>query len=186
MDGSALEGGFANPPIDAAHAFRGLMEAMARPGLIKQVEGVMPPAPLSQAAGVVLATLCDPETPVFLGASLEEAQVRDWITFHTGAPLGASETAQFAFGTWEELKDQTFQIGTSEYPDRSTTLVVSVDDLTNVGATLSGPGIQETAKLSVPETAFFQRNAALFPLGLDVFFTAGDRIAALPRTTKVS
>lgn len=186
MDGSALEGGFVNAPIDAAHAFRGLMEVMARPGTIKNLGGVTPPAPLSQAAGVVIATLCDPETPIFLGASLDHAQVRDWITFHTGAPLTEPAAAQFAFGSWEELKDQPFQIGTSEYPDRSATLVVMVDDLANEGSTLSGPGIQETAKLSLPETAFFQRNAALFPHGLDVFFTAGDRIAALPRTTKVS
>ncbi|MEO0766502.1 MAG: phosphonate C-P lyase system protein PhnH, partial [Pseudomonadota bacterium] len=32
----------------------------------------------------------------------------------------------------------------------------------------------------------FQRNAMLFPLGLDFMFTSGAQIAALPRSTKVS
>ncbi|MCL4105000.1 UNVERIFIED_CONTAM: hypothetical protein GTU68_018707 [Idotea baltica] len=161
------------------------MNVIARPGTIETVTGVRPPAPLSTAAGVVLATLCDPETSVYLGSSVDQPAVRQWITFHSGAPFVGPEQAQFAFGTWEDLKDGSFSIGTSEYPDRSTTLVVEQPDLTSDGMRLSGPGIKDLATLSLPETAFFQKNAALFPLGLDFFFTSADRIAALPRTTKV-
>lgn len=43
MHTQALEGGFANAPIDAAHAFRAVMNAMARPGTIEQVRGAQPP-----------------------------------------------------------------------------------------------------------------------------------------------
>ena len=53
------------------------------------------------------------------------------------------------------------------------------------GATLTGPGIRDTARLTLPEAETFRRNARLFPLGLDFFLTAGDRVAALPRTTRV-
>ena len=186
MQADALSGGFANAPIDAAHAFRHIMQVMAQPGRIETVTGGTPPAPLSQAAGIVLLTLCDPETPVFLAPSRDTQAVRDWITFHTGAPFSGAAEAAFAVGTWDELSGLPFPIGTAEYPDRSTTLIVECDALSNTGATLRGPGIKDSATLSLPETTAFQANAKLFPLGLDHFLTAGDQVAALPRTTKVS
>lgn len=182
----ALEGGFADAPIDAAQAFRACLNAMARPGRIEAITGATPPAPLSPAAGTLILTLCDPETPVFLGDSHDTEAVRAWITFHTGAPLVERDRATFAVGTWPALTPITdFPIGTPEYPDRSTTLIVEVADLDAGGARLTGPGIRDSATLRLPEVAAFRRNAALYPLGLDFYFAAGSRIAALPRTTNV-
>ncbi len=37
-----LGGGFAQPPIQSAQAFRALLEAMARPGRIYSVDGAHP------------------------------------------------------------------------------------------------------------------------------------------------
>jgi alpha-D-ribose 1-methylphosphonate 5-triphosphate synthase subunit PhnH len=145
----------------------------------------MPPAPLSVAAGVILLTLCDPETPLYLAPSHDRAEVRDWITFHTGAPIVGAGQAAFALGHWDDLPLGDFAIGTSEYPDRSATLIVDNWALANHGATLTGPGIETTAHLSLPDLAAFQANRRLFPLGLDFLFTDGDRLAGLPRTTRV-
>ena len=39
------------------------------------------------------------------------------------------------------------------------------------------------ARLSLPATAPFIANHALFPLGFDAFLTCADRIAGLPRST---
>jgi alpha-D-ribose 1-methylphosphonate 5-triphosphate synthase subunit PhnH len=64
-------------------------------------------------------------------------------------------------------------------------VIVERERLSKEGAVLRGPGIKEQAQLSLPETQAFQTNAALFPLGLDFIFTCGDRLAALPRTTRV-
>jgi alpha-D-ribose 1-methylphosphonate 5-triphosphate synthase subunit PhnH len=161
------------------------MTAMARPGEIVRVHGAQPPAPLSVAAGVVLLTLCDPETPIYLAPSHDTPNVRDWITFHTGAPFVSAQDAIFALGAWDDLPTSTFSIGTAEYPDRSATLIVESPNLTNAGAVLKGPGIKDQAALSLPETQMFQANATLFPLGLDFIFTCDDRLAALPRTTRV-
>jgi alpha-D-ribose 1-methylphosphonate 5-triphosphate synthase subunit PhnH len=185
MQSQVLEGGFADLPVDASHAFRAVMTAMARPGKIVSLCGAQPPAPLSIAAGVVILTLCDPETPLYLGASHDTPQVRDWITFHTGAPFAAAKNAMFALGAWTDLPLPDFPIGTAEYPDRSTTLIVESLTLANDGAALRGPGIKDEAALSLPETQTFQANTALFPLGLDFIFTCNDRLAALPRTTRV-
>jgi alpha-D-ribose 1-methylphosphonate 5-triphosphate synthase subunit PhnH len=185
MQARILEGGFENAPVAASHAFRAVMTAMARPGEIVQVVGAQPPAPLSPAAGAVLLTLCDPETPVFLANSYDTQPVRDWITFHTGAPFAQAATAMFAVGEWDQLPLVEFSRGTSEYPDRSATLIIERETLTNTGAVLEGPGIKDRALLSLPETQAFGENASLFPLGLDFVFTCGDRLAALPRTTRV-
>lgn len=186
MEAQILAGGFAEPAIQAAHAFRSVMEAMARPGTIQDIEGAEPPAPLSNAAGAVLLTLCDLDTPVCLVGALDCDEVRAWLAFHTGAPIVGPSHAMFAVGTWDALGPlSAYLVGSSEYPDRSATLIVERGELGR-GATLTGPGIQDTQRLNVPDIKAFQNNHALFPLGLDFIFTSGDQIAALPRSTEVS
>ena len=186
MDALALSGGFADTAREAARAFRASLDAMARPGTLHAVTGALPPAPLSPAAGALILTLADTTTGVHLAPSHDVPALRDWITFHTGAPLVGPEAAVFALGTWEALQPlDRFPIGRADYPDRSATLIVEMATLAPSGVRLTGPGIKDAAHLSLPETEAFARNAQLFPLGLDFFFTAGDMLAALPRTTKV-
>lgn len=183
---SQFSGGFRNAPIDAAYAFRAAMTVMARPGEIRSLVGARPPAPLSVAAGTLLLTLCDPETRVYLAAATDTEAVRKWLAFHTGAPLVAASEADFAVGTWDALCPITdYRVGTPEYPDRSATLIVECDDLSQNGPGLSGPGIRSVAHLSLPVVAAFQSNSALYPMGCDFFFTCGDRVAALPRSTQI-
>lgn len=183
---AALEGGFADPAPEAARAFRAALRAMARPGSIERVTGARPPAPLSPAAGALLLVLADPETPVFLAGAADAPMARDWVAFHCGAPFASAERAMFAVGRWEDLGPlDRFAVGTADYPDRSATLIVETDRLEAAGARLTGPGIEREAFLPLPEIAAFRRNRARFPLGLDFWFCAGDRIAALPRTTRV-
>ncbi|MEM7211385.1 MAG: phosphonate C-P lyase system protein PhnH [Pseudomonadota bacterium] len=185
MQSESMQGGFANAPVDAAVAFRAAIEAMSRPGVVQSVAGAVAPGPMSQAAAVLAMTLCDPDTPVWLTPSLDNDAIRGWFRFHTGAPLVGRAEAMFAFGQWEEMLPITdFSIGTPEYPDRSATLIVEVPEI-GKAHTLSGPGIRETASLTVPDLHAVQLNSALFPLGLDFFLCTGDRLAALPRTTKV-
>lgn len=186
MDAEVLKGGFANAPVDAAHAFRAAMNAMARPGTVEEITGAVPPAPMSVAAGTLILMLCDPDTPVHLAGDWDCKEVRGWIAFHVGAPIVAAEDAMFAVGDWDALAPLTrFAIGTPEYPDRSATLIVEREALAAEGAVLRGPGIKDTADMALPEVAAFQVNATLFPLGLDFFFTSGAQVSALPRTTKV-
>lgn len=183
----AVGGGFVDAPRDAALAFRAALQAMARPGRIETVTGAVPPAPASTAAGALLLTLCDPETGVYLAGDHDTPDLRQWITFHCGAPLVGPAQADFALGTWDALQPVgAFRIGTAEYPDRSATLIVEVERLEPAGARLTGPGIQKEAALSLPEIAAFQANRARFPLGFDCYFTCGDRLAGLPRSTNVT
>jgi alpha-D-ribose 1-methylphosphonate 5-triphosphate synthase subunit PhnH len=186
MPAPSLSGGFNDAPVQAAFAFRSVMEAMARPGTLQTLSGAEPPAPLSVAAGSAVLTLCDPDTPIHLADQTDCPEVRSWIAFHTGAPVVDAQDAVFALGQWDDLLplDQ-YAIGTAQYPDRSATLIVEVPHLAAEGHRLTGPGIQTEAALTLPDTRSFQDNARHFPLGLDFLFTCGDRIAALPRSTKV-
>lgn len=85
-----------------------------------------------------------------------------------------------------------FALGSDEYPDRSTTLVIEVAGLTaGRGMRLAGPGIRGEALLGVaglPARLLEERAAlvALLPRGLDVILVSGTRLAALPRWTRVT
>ena len=180
-------GGFSNPPVASAHAFRAAMNAMARPGEVQEITGATPPESISPAAGCLLLTLCDPETGVFLAPGADSEAVRAWLAFHTGAPIVAPVQADFVLGSWEALMPLArFHTGTPEYPDRSATLIVEVPGFGTPNAQLRGPGIEDTAEMQLPELAAFQDNAVLYPLGLDFFFTSGSQVAALPRSTQVA
>ena len=186
MDAAVLEGGFGDAPVEAARAFRAAMRVMARPGTIEALEAARPPAPVSVAAGTLLLTLCDHETGVYLAGVYDTAELREWLAFHTGAPVVAAEDAQFALGDWAALMPLSqYAVGTPEYPDRSATLIVEMEQLEAKGTGLRGPGIRERAELSLPDADAMRGNARRFPLGVDFFLTCGDRVAALPRSTRL-
>ncbi len=181
-----LSGGFVDAPVQSAHAFRAALNALARPGQPQRLAGAVPPAPLSVAGGTLLLTLADGTTPLFLAPSHDTPALRDWITFHCGAPLVEAAEAVFALGSWQALAPVSrFAIGTPDYPDRAATLIVEMDAEAPPNARLTGPGIQHEALATLPEIAAFQANRACFPLGFDCYLTGGDLITGLPRSTRV-
>lgn len=191
----SLDGGFPDAVTNAQQVFRSVMDAMARPGSIGVVDvAVAPPAPLGIAAGALLLTLCDHDTPIWVTPVLARSALPGWIGFHTGASLASTKSdAKFAFveagAPFPSLAQ--FALGTQEYPDRSTTLVVEVGSLEGgQPLQLTGPGIRDTATIApkgLPETFLRQwaDNRALFPRGVDLVLTCGPRFIALPRTTKI-
>ena len=186
LTAETLGGGFDDAPIQSSRAFRAALDAMARPGRIHDIGGATPPVPLSVAAGTLLLTLADGTTPVHLVGDADCDALRGWITFHTGAPLVAAEAAVFAVGRWAALVPLgRFAIGTPDYPDRAATLIIEMPALETEGSVLTGPGIRTQARLTLPDPEAFRANHALFPLGFDAFLTCGNRVAGLPRSTRV-
>jgi alpha-D-ribose 1-methylphosphonate 5-triphosphate synthase subunit PhnH len=193
---AAVQPGFGSPVHDAQAAFRSVMMAMARPGTVRRIESVpgTPPA-LEPAAAAVALALCDFETPVWLDPALaSDAAVTGFLAFHTGAPVTqAIEAAHFAFfPRGADLPELTvFAQGDLAYPDRSATLVVAVEGFDDAsGWSIAGPGIPGSARFrAFPLPADMPHrlaaNHALFPRGVDLLFVAGDRVAALPRSTMV-
>ncbi|CCD84391.1 putative PhnH protein, phosphonate metabolism [Bradyrhizobium sp. ORS 285] len=192
-----LQPGFADKVLSAQSTFRTVMEAMARPGQVMQVRDEVG-GPSSMMAGVaaIALTLLDQETPLWLDEAFSSApDVSAWLKFHTGAPIVARpDAASFALvAEPAALPDlASFALGTPEYPDRSTTLIMQVPSLT-AGETfhLRGPGIDGTTALTAtiePIDLFVQLsiNEALFPRGIDVILVDDRSLVAIPRTTRLA
>jgi alpha-D-ribose 1-methylphosphonate 5-triphosphate synthase subunit PhnH len=185
-----------NPVFAAQATFRAVLDAMARPGTIHKIEAAGAPSPLSPTAAAVALTLCDHDTPVWLDTALRAAApVIEWLRFHCSAPIVDRPCdAAFAFlSVAQELPPLSdFNIGTPDYPDRSTTIVIEVASLrAGVHLTLTGPG-------GIPERRSFHMdplphdfsnrlaaNRAHFPCGVDLLLVADGEVAALPRTARL-
>lgn len=188
MDAVAFEGAFADPTRASQRVFRAVLGAMAEPGTVHALPPLAAaPAPLSPAMAAVALTLCDAETPVFLAEAFA-GPAAAWLTFHTDAPV-TTERAAARFAFLDSVDLDGFPLGDEAYPDRSATLVVECA-LAGTAFTLAGPGIDGTRAFAAAfDPAFGDRwavNRALFPCGLDLVLTDGDRLAALPRTTEVA
>jgi alpha-D-ribose 1-methylphosphonate 5-triphosphate synthase subunit PhnH len=192
----AISGGFADPVFDGQAVFRGVMDALARPGAIQSLGALAaPPARLTAELAAVALTLCDHDSPVWLAPALANSPaVTDWLRFQTGAPI-VEHPAEAMFALVSDAAElpalADFALGTDEYPDRSTTIVLAVATLADgPRLTLRGPGIKESETLSpspLPAgfVAQWARNGALFPRGVDVILAAPGQLAALPRTCKI-
>ena len=185
MQQVSMSGGFTNPPVQSATAFRAAMTAMARPGSVHMLEGATAPAPMSRAAATLILTLCDADTGLYLAPGHDMQDMRDWVTFHTGAPIVDASAAAFAIGTWQALLPlDRFPVGNSEYPDRSATLIVDGADAAQA-VRFSGPGVNGHLDTQVPDAAALNAIRLEFPLGLDLFFAEDAQVRALPRSTQL-
>ncbi len=195
FDLARVSAGFGDPTRESQRVFRKLMDAMARPGTLHDVS-FAPDAPtgLDRAAGAVALTLFDFETTVWLDGGLRTESVEGWLRFHCGAPF-VTNPQQAAFAVVADLAAapplSAFNAGDAKYPDRSTTLVIQLPSLEGgQTVTLTGPGIKTEATLSLKGLrpgfwAEVQDNHARFQFGVDLIFVAGDRLTALPRSTRV-
>ena len=192
-----LPAGFADKVLSAQSTFRTVMDAMARPGSIQRIASVAgTPDTMMRGAAAIALTLFDHDTPVWLDSRMSAtANVAKWLKFHTSAPIVAdSSIAGFALvGDPQSLPAlDRFAFGSNEYPDRSTTLILQVECLTDgPEIELRGPGIDGTVTLraSIHPQDLFERlaiNGALFPRGIDVVLIHDDAVVAIPRTTRLA
>jgi alpha-D-ribose 1-methylphosphonate 5-triphosphate synthase subunit PhnH len=191
-----LPAGFADKVLSAQSTFRSVMDAMARPGTVQRIAAVAgAPAPMMHGTAAIALTLFDHDTPLWLDPRMAEtSDVAKWLKFHTSAPVIAdSSICSFALiGDASALPPlDSFSFGSNEYPDRSTTLILQVESLTQ-GPTLElrGPGIDGSAVLqaAIRPTDLIERlqiNPTLFPRGIDVVLVVDDAIVAIPRTTRL-
>lgn len=173
--------------------FRTALTAMSEPGLLHTVDdsleldsiGAVDPATYA-----LCLSLLDNDTSVWLAPEFDTAALRTNLAFHCGCKfVSARKQADFALLTQNEMDDlSSFSGGTDRDPDQSCTLMLQLASLEQgAAALLSGPGIlnSRTVHLPVSNTFWSQRHAHQFPQGLDVFFTAGNRLMGLPRSTRV-
>ncbi len=173
------------PLPDAAEArdnatFAAILAALSRPGTVHR----MPepgPAPLVEA-------LLDRECRAWADTAPVEAMIRD-----SGATVVPFELAGHLF-----LKLDTdaalarlarAAVGDPLYPDEGATVVVPARIGEGPELRLSGPGVDGTARLRAgglhPGLWPLRAGLCRYPLGIEMIFLDGDRIAAIPRSTTV-
>ncbi len=189
-----LATGFDNPVHQSQQVFRHVLQAMSRPGLVVTLPDsrIAPNNGLSAAATQIALALLDFETPVWLDSAASES--REFLAFHCGCPItDAAERAQYLLFGKAQAFDRTTQIhiGTDEHPEQAATVIIDVAGILNDGGQrLIGPGIDGVIELEVAgaPASLWQRvadNATLFPRGVDLILTSGNRLAALPRSTRL-
>lgn len=187
--------GFSDPVFQSQAAFRALLAALSEPGTLQQVANeIAPPEGLTTATATALLTLADYETPVWLPEALRNGPAGAWLRFHCGAAL-VDNPADAAFavidGTADEPRLAAFNLGTDQFPDRSTTVIVQVAGLDGgPTVTLSGPGIPGTRTIAPRDlragfTDELRKNGTLYPLGVDVLLAHDEGMIGLPRSTQV-
>lgn len=183
--------GFVDPVMGAQEAFRAVLGALSQPGSIHRAGlSLTPPAPLHQATAAVLLTLVDFDTALYLDPACTAA--RDWAAFHCGAPLAAIQgSAAFVLAlTWPDFAQ--LDAGTDDAPEDGATLILQVAGFdAGTFLTLTGPGLAAPTTLAVdglPDdfVACWAANHARFPRGVDIILCAGDQLAALPRSLRIT
>lgn len=196
MSGSTgLAPGFNDPVMDSQSTFRIILEAMARPGRIFNLP-VLPetPSPLYPSAGAICLSLLDLDTPVWLDDALFKKEIRQYLGFHCGCPFTPNgKEASFALaGDCRNIPAlESFALGSMEYPETSTTLIIQVESLENKpGVRFSGPGIENEEYIAATGLpgGFWREvraNNSLFPRGVDIFLVGPGSVCGAPRTVQV-
>lgn len=190
-----LGAGFADPVVDAQAVFRAILDALANPGTPQKLVSMSgTSAALTSELVSTLLTLTDHDTTIWLSPALDVDAVKGFVGFHTGATVVSDPVkANFAFVARGDAMPELGRcnLGTQEYPDRSTTIIAEVPELTG-GAklVLRGPGIRETQAISpvgLPHDFVVQwsENRELFPRGVDLLLVAGGQVMGLPRSTRI-
>lgn len=186
--------GFADPVFESQAAFRGCLDALATPGSVVSLGAGLESLPdLHPAASALLLALLDQDTRLWLSPGLAAGRTAANLKFHTGCSLAASPgEADFALvANVDELPSlEAFSAGSEEYPERSATIVLQVPAILDSGWRLTGPGIRNETRLSVPALgdgfiAQWGRNRARFPRGIDLYLVCGETLCGLPRTTHI-
>lgn len=187
--------GFADPVRDAQGVFRAVLDALSHPGVAQKLTGMSDGVgALKGELASTLLTLGDHDTAIWLSPVLDTEAVKVFVGFHSGAQV-VSDVAKAVFA-FVALGDAlpalaTCNLGTQEYPDRSTTIIAEVPALSGGPVlVLRGPGIRDTQEFSpvgLPGDFIAQwgENREIFPRGVDLLLVAGGQVVGLPRTTRI-
>ncbi|MFW5733483.1 MAG: phosphonate C-P lyase system protein PhnH [Oceanidesulfovibrio sp.] len=199
---NALQPAFSDPVLDSQRYFRAALEALSRPGKIVTADGDAHefghPALLHPATAGLCLTLMDGDTPVWLDCQTQgtRREIAGWLRFHCGCRI-VHEPFEAVFALITDCqcmpRFKAFSQGTLRDPHLAATMIVQVEDFVDSaathGMTLAGPGVKDCIRftpLGLPEWFRDDLTAQrkFYPQGVDIFLTAGSRMAGLPRSVR--
>ena len=171
--------------------FRRLLDAMARPGVIEQLEP-HDQGGIHAAAVSLLEAVLDHEVTFVVCPA--EAATTETILRTTGSRVAPLPEADYVLGSGQAIADalRDAKEGDPEFPDRGATVIATVGSVDSGGSlVIRGPGIPGSRALAVDgfgpdlQALFAERNREV-PLGIDLVLVAPDgRFACLPRYTRI-
>ncbi|WP_199731038.1 MULTISPECIES: phosphonate C-P lyase system protein PhnH [Aquitalea] len=187
-----LQQAFDNMVQDCQQVFRCALSALAEPLLPRTLPCLPPALPgLKPSTSALLYTLIDQDVTLW-APTLPEATLAS-LRFHCALRLADTpEQADFillpAGSALPPLS--SLRAGSPEYPDRSATVLLEVDDFAPQQVEASGPGFASPRRFGATglPPAFWtqwQANHARFPLGVDVLLLSATQLAGLPHSTVV-
>ncbi|RWJ60456.1 MAG: phosphonate C-P lyase system protein PhnH [Mesorhizobium sp.] len=194
IDTAGIEPGFSDPVFDSQNTFRCILEAYGYVGLAQVLSRANTRiGPLDPSTVSVCLTLMDFETPIWLDQASDSKLVRDFLAFHCGVPVTSAEASSFAIvcDPISMPRLDQFAVGTNLEPQSSATIVLQVPTFDGgPSVRLRGPGIPGEISLAVDGLPSWfwedwQANHELYPIGVDVLFTSGRSVIALPRSISV-
>ena len=201
---SKVVAGFNDQVVDSQRIFRNALQALSHPGqVVEVIPNAAIPDQAQPSASVLLLSLLDADSHLWVSPSIAKSDAVHWLVFHTNCML--VDNLALADFAWIHSIDEmpalaSFNQGTDEYPELSTTCLLNIASFENeVNAvqpiTLEGPGILGTSQLCLKLVVSSQienllsqwhTNNQQFPKGIDVFLCGTNQIVGLPRTTKLS
>lgn len=189
----SLVASFQSPVADAQYSFRRILKALSEPGSVVTLPTMPGFGVLGSASACVLLTLIDQDTPLWISPQLNNEALRQNLRFHTGAVLTddpGSVSFALAGGSLDSATLLAFPCGDEMSPELATSVIVQIESIEGgQPLRLRGPGIEQERLISplLPEAVsqYLLNRPHRFPLGLDFMFTCGERLLALPRTTRV-
>lgn len=172
--------------------YRTCLNALARPGMIKQLKGDWIPAGYPAAVAPMLA-LTDLMAPLAgLGRAAEIARAVGAVT---GAACVPPAEARYALALDENPDPRGLSVGTALAPQNGSMLCQRVASISVAGAglqlSLTGPGVKGSRQCAVAglSEVFFAARAQLVevgPTGIDVLLITDDGVlVGIPRTTRI-
>jgi len=191
-----IAAGFTHEAFGSQAVFRMVMDALSHPGrpLVVPIQCELPHKG-QPAAAVILLSLLDADTRLWLSPTLVSSDAEQWLRFHTGCII-VKDISEAHF-VWVALGDNlpalsSLRTGSDAYPDQSATCILETLTLQAdiAGWVLNGPGIPKQRLLQVTGLAPYfthawQNNHASFPRGVDILLTTPTHLVGLPRTTRL-
>jgi alpha-D-ribose 1-methylphosphonate 5-triphosphate synthase subunit PhnH len=175
--------------------FRAIVQALDHPGTEVHLESNDdPPWPLHAASAAAIAALVNPETAVWTDLDWDSPPA-DWLQTVCGASLVTESCmAAIALVTQPFRMPPLFQFCSrqAERPEASTTLFLQVKGLSAPrGQTLVAPGTKRQIRIAptgLPARFWseWQNQHLMHPVGVDVFFTWGNALVAMPRNMRLA
>ena len=189
--------------IYTQETFRTLLDCMAHPGTVAQIEPALLAVPTMTSPYVmgIALMLLDQEVSFCMDGIEDEEAVRQ-IRIYTMARNKNKSMCDYLFTEGSQLESlEGMKTGTLQFPDLGATVICKVNRLSNesmlsekrrsiIRFQLTGPGIKQETILYVDElnssaVAQWKEHNSEFPLGIDwIFVDESGHVCCVPRSSE--